>query len=132
MHRSLMRMLLTINIFLAILWIYQGLVPKIMYKVVEEQRFWSVFGFNENAIFSLIKMSGYVEIFFGLLFIAFRKSKILHYINISAMLIFFIVVMALYPYYFSHAFNPFVMNIGMTALSIVALQLLHLDQQIKS
>ena len=131
MHRSLMRIILSINIFLAILWIYQGLIPKIIYKVVEEQKFWTSFGFNETTVFSLIKMSGYVEIFFGLLFITFRKSKILHYINISTMLIFFIVVITLYPYYFSHAFNPFVMNTGMMALSIAALQLLHLDQQIK-
>ena len=30
--------LLTIHVTLAVLWIYQGLVPKIIYHTVEEQR----------------------------------------------------------------------------------------------
>lgn len=131
MHRSLMRILLSLNIILAILWMYQGLIPKIIYKVVEEQKFWGALGFAESTIFTMIKMSGYVEIFFGFLFLAFRQSKTLHYINIASMLIFLCIVMALYPYYFHHAFNPFVMNLGMAGLSMVALQLIHFDEQLK-
>lgn len=129
--QSISSTLLIIHVTLAVLWIYQGLVPKIIYKVTEEQQFWAFLGFDEIVSLVLIEISGYIEILFGLLFLIFRQSKLLHFLNISSMLIFFGVVTLLYPFYFHHAFNPFVMNIGMASLSIVALQLLRLNTMFK-
>ncbi|WP_265733425.1 hypothetical protein [Acinetobacter sp. ANC 4648] len=34
------------------------------------------------------------------------------------------------PLYFSHTFNPFVMNLAMAALSIVALQLIRVQTEL--
>ena len=116
--------LLSIQITLAVLWIYQGLVPKVIYKVIEEQQFWEFTGIQFLSIPSLIQLSGVGEIIFGILFLIFRQSKVLHYLNIMAMLFFIVVVAVVYPYYFVQGFNPFIMNTAMATLSIVALQLL--------
>ena len=116
--------LLTIHVTLAVLWAYQGLVPKIIYKVIEEQLFWQFTGIQFIPILRLIELSGLVEIVFGVSFLIWRQSKIIHYLNIIAMLFFLLVVTVIYPFYFIQAFNPFVMNIAMLGLSVVALQLL--------
>lgn len=116
--------LLTIHVTLAVLWIYQGLVPKIIYHTVEEQRFWQYLGIDELSMLFLIKISGYIEIMFGLLFLIFRQSKILHIFNILGLIALTIVVAVIYPLYFTSSFNPFVMNLAMIGLSIVAIQLL--------
>lgn len=115
--------LLTIHVTLAVLWIYQGLVPKIIYKVIEEQLFWQFTGIQFIPLPRLIELSGLVEIVFGVSFLIWRQSKIVHYLNIIAMLFFLLVVTVIYPFYFIQAFNPFVMNIAMLGLSVVALQL---------
>ncbi|WP_010113344.1 DoxX-like family protein [Acinetobacter sp. P8-3-8] len=116
--------LLTIHVTLAVLWIYQGLVPKIIYHTVEEQQFWQYLGIDELSMLFLIKISGYIEIMFGLLFLIFRRSKILHVFNILGLIALTIVVAVIYPLYFTSSFNPFVMNLAMIGLSIVAIQLL--------
>ena len=115
--------LLTIHVTLAVLWAYQGLVPKIIDKVIEEQLFWQFIGIQFISLPRLIELSGLVEIAFGVSFLLWRQSKIIHYLNIIAMLFFLLVVTVIYPFYFIQAFNPFVMNIAMLGLSVVALQL---------
>lgn len=122
--QAINRALISIQITLAMLWIYQGLVPKVIYKVIEEQLFWEFTGIQFLSIPSLIQLSGVGEIIFGILFLIFRQSKVLHYLNILAMLFFIVVVAVVYPHYFVQGFNPFIMNTAMAALSIVALQLL--------
>lgn len=116
--------LLTINIVLAVLWIYQGLVPKILFKAPEEQKFWEYLGIDEISMLFLIQISGYIEILYGVLFLAFRKSKALHYLNILGLVGLAITVAIIYPSYFTNGFNPFAMNVAMSALSIIAIQLL--------
>lgn len=122
--KSVQQSLLTINSILAILWIYQGLVPKIIYHTVEEQTFWQYLGVDELSMLFLIKISGYIEIIFGLLFLIFRHSKILHVFNILGLIALTIVVAVIYPLYFTSSFNPFVMNLAMIGLSVVATQLM--------
>ncbi|MCX5468287.1 DoxX-like family protein [Acinetobacter nematophilus] len=124
------RALLSIHITLAVLWIYQGLVPKVIFKGIEEQQFWQFTGIQFLSIPRLIELSGIGEIIFGVLFLIFRQSKILHYLNIVAMLFFIVVVAVVYPHYFVQGFNPFIMNTAMTALSIVALQLLNIPKDL--
>lgn len=114
--------LLIINITLAVLWIYQGLIPKLMYSALDEQRLWQLQGIVELKML-LIEVSGFLEIIFGVLFLIFRHSKILHYLNILGMVGLSLLIVITDIQYFQQAFNPFVMNIGMAMLSVIALQL---------
>ena len=126
-HKAINQALLTIHITLAVLWIYQGLIPKIIYKVIVEQQFWQFTGVQFLSIPRLIELSGVIEIVFGLSFLIFRQSNnihYLHYLNILGMLFFLLVVAVIYPLYFVQAFNPLVMNLAMIGLSVVAIQLM--------
>ena len=115
--------LLIINITLAVLWIYQGLIPKLMYSALDEQRLWQLQGIGELKMLLLIEISGFLEIIFGVLFLIFRHSKILHYLNILGMVGLSLLIVITDIQYFQQVFNPFVMNIGMAMLSVIALQL---------
>jgi len=120
--------LLTVNLTLAILWIYQGLVPKILFHAVDEQRLWELQGIGEIRMLFLIQISGYIEIIFGILFIIFKQSKLLHYLNILGMIGLSLLIVLTDLSYFQQAFNPFVMNVAMAMLSLIALQLLKLQK----
>lgn len=60
MPKPIHNALLTINITLAVLWIYQGVVPKLMFHAMDEQRLWELFGFDELVFLFLIQIAGYI------------------------------------------------------------------------
>ena len=124
--KTLGNAVLTINVTLAVLWIYQGLIPKVIFKAIEEQKFWQYFDINEINMLFLIPLSGYVEIMYGVLFLIFRQSKFLHYLNIFGLIGLALTVAIIYPSYFLAGFNPFVINVAMAMLSVVAIQLLNI------
>lgn len=121
LHRHI---LLGIHATLAILWIYQGLVPKILVQAPDELRIWTLQGIPADHAAVLMQMSGCAEIVFGLLFFIFRKSQLLHVLNLLAMLLLSGLIVWLDPSYFLQAFNPFVMNLAMATLSIIAIALI--------
>ena len=100
------------------------MIPKILYKAQDEQYIWQQQGFDEIISLILMQFSGYIEIVFGLLFLFFRRSKILHVLNLFGMLALSLLIVIIDFHYFQNAFNPFVMNVAMASLSIIALQLL--------
>ena len=124
MEKSLRNILWTIHITLAVLWVYQGLIPKVLYKAQDEQYIWQQQGFDELISLMLMQFSGYIEIIFGMLFLVFKQSKILHFLNILGMLGLSLLIAIIDMRYFQNAFYPFVMNVAMASLSIIALQLL--------
>lgn len=129
MPKPFSNVLWTINITLAVLWIYQGIVPKLIYHAADEQRLWQMNGFDEIIMLFMIEIAGYAEIIFGALFLIFRQSKILHILNILAMCGLGLLIIVTDIQYFQQAFNPFVMNVAMAMLSVVALQLLNIENK---
>lgn len=122
--------ILILNTSLAILWIYQGLIPKLIFQAADEQRLWQSQGIDEIVILFLIQISGYIEIIFGLLFLILSAKKALHYLNILGMLGLTILVLITDLSYFHQAFNPFVMNFSMIMLSVIAIKLIRLQQSL--
>ena len=127
MDKSIQKALLTINISLAILWIYQGIVPKIIFKAAEERKFWEFLEIDQSSMMLFITLSGVVEIIYGCLFLVFRQSKPLHYLNIFGLAGLAVTVAIIYPQYFTAGFNPFAMNVAMATLSVVAIQLINIQ-----
>ncbi|RZG92518.1 hypothetical protein EXE10_00420 [Acinetobacter sp. WCHAc060033] len=127
MDKSIQKALLTINISLAILWIYQGIVPKIIFKATEERKFWEFLEIDQSSMMLFITLSGVVEIMYGCLFLVFRQSKPLHYLNIFGLAGLAVTVAIIYPQYFTAGFNPFAMNVAMATLSVVAIQLINIQ-----
>lgn len=68
--------LLSIHLALAILWIYQGLVPKILFQAADELRIWQLQGLDEIQAAIVMQIPECVEIAFGLLFLVLKKRQL--------------------------------------------------------
>ena len=108
------------QLMLAALWIYQGLVPKLIFQVQDEQYVWQILHIPTIYISWMISLSGIIEIIFGSLFLL-ATHKYVHWLNILGLIGLFIFVLFIYPNQIYQAFNPVVMNIAMISLSVIAL-----------
>lgn len=111
-----------IQITLALLWIYQGLVPKLLFQSSTEIQIWQSMGFDIQLVQIGVIMSGIMEILFGAAFLVWRKSVLMHQLNILGLTGLLMLIVLLNPEQLTTAFNPVVMNIAMISLSIVAIQ----------
>ena len=105
---------------IASLWIYQGLIPKLVFQVADGQYVWQQLHIPSIYILYLVSLSGIAEMIFGSLFL-FVTHKYLHWLSIMSLVGLFIFVLFIYPNQVYQAFNPVVMNIAMASLSIIAL-----------
>lgn len=106
---------------LAFIWIYQGLVPKLLAKSsgeLEILRGSGLFSGYEELVLAGI---GIVEILFGLLFVIARGNRRIHVVNIAALIVLTVAALFSQPLLFIAPFNPVTLNIAMIGLSIVAL-----------
>ncbi|WOE32424.1 MULTISPECIES: DoxX-like family protein [unclassified Acinetobacter] len=112
-----------INFVLGFLWIYQGLVPKILFTQPEEILIWQRIGFDPNTAQLACYFSGVSEIIFGILWLCLGY-KFFHFVNILALILLLILLSILQPSLLVAAFNPVVMNIAMISLSYIYLKYL--------
>ena len=117
---TLQQILKFCQLILALLWFYQGLVPKLIFQVADEQYVWQQFNVPLAHIGGLISFSGIAEMIFGSLFL-FITHKYLHYLSIFSLIGLFMFVLFIYPDHIYQAFNPVVMNSAMISLSVIAL-----------
>lgn len=106
-----------INLSLAFLWGYQGLIPKILFINPDEITIWQTFGLSYTQAQLAGQVSGVLECVFALLFL-FNSSKYLHYLSIFSLVFLFALVAFLIPDSLIRAFNPVVMNLAMISLSV--------------
>lgn len=113
-----------INLVLAFLWFYQGLVPKFLFLNSDEIFVWQSLGLSlENAKLAG-HASGIAEMIFGLCFL-FTAHKYIHYLSILGLLGLLLLIGFLIPSTLILPYNPIVMNLSMISLSIVYLILLN-------
>ncbi|WP_201599179.1 DoxX-like family protein [Psychrobacter vallis] len=98
------------RLLLGFLFIYHGLVPKILWLSVVEIHLVSLSGFNLPANI-VSPLAGIGEIILGCLIIFFRKSTLPVYIAAVALCLLLIFVGLASPEYLIHAFNPVTTNI---------------------
>ncbi len=72
----------TIQLTLVILWLYQGLIPKILFQSPAEISIWQNMGFELALAKVLVGLSGGCEMLFGLCFLKWNRSILLHGLNI--------------------------------------------------
>lgn len=112
-----------INLILALLWIYQGLVPKFLFLNSDEIFVWQSIGLSLANAKLAGHASGIAEIIFGLCFL-FSAHKYIHYLSILGLLGLLVLIGILIPSTLILPYNPIVMNISMISLSIIYLLLL--------
>ncbi len=108
------------SIALSLVWIYQGLIPKLLFTdtgEIEILKQSGLFTGNEKSVLTFI---GWAEIFFGLI-ILFVHKKSIHIINIMALLLLSGAAIFSNAIIFTFPFNPFSLNISMIAISLIAI-----------
>jgi hypothetical protein len=118
----------SIQLSLVFLWLYQGLIPKILFQSAAEIAIWQNMGFELNLAKIMVGLSGLAEMIFGLLFLKWNHFIILHCINIVGLIVLLLLIIITDPLQLTTAFNPMVMNIAMLMLSVLAIQLIQLQK----
>ncbi|ENX59399.1 MULTISPECIES: DoxX-like family protein [Acinetobacter] len=119
-NQTIQQILRFCQLIIAVLWIYQGLIPKLIFQVQDEQYVWQQLNIAAPYIPWMISLSGIAEIIFGSLFL-FLTHKYLHWLSIISLIGLFIFVLYIYPNHIYQAFNPVVMNIALASLSVISL-----------
>lgn len=112
-----------IQMTLAFLWIYQGLFPKLVFPSTFDIQVWQFLGLNVDLATVFVRLSGGAEILFGCAFLIWQRSRYVHYLSITGLIGLLLLSAILAPSQLISAFNPVIMNIAMSVLSVVALQI---------
>lgn len=108
------------SIALGLVWIYQGLIPKLLYTDTGEIEILKQSGLLNGNEKSVLTFIGWTEIVFGLIMF-FIHNKSIHIINIIALLLLSAAAIFSNATIFTFPFNPFSLNISMIAISIIAI-----------
>ncbi|MGF9850822.1 DoxX-like family protein [Bacillus paramobilis] len=106
-------------LLIAFVWMYQGIVPKLVFTHSEEVKMLSVIiGSTAHSIF-LVKIIGLLEIIFGVLWLLpFQKRKVF-VVHIFMLIALTIAAGFTYIASFTEPFNPITLNVLLMGLSIV-------------
>lgn len=110
-----------IHATLALTWIYQGLVPKLMFPHTGELEIMATVPLLQANAALWVQIAGILEILFGLLFLWPHFSRPLHMVNILALLALGAGALFIQPLTFIALFNPVSLTLAMAALSLVSL-----------
>ncbi len=114
--------LLCARFVLAFMWIYQGLIPKLIRVAPVELEITAQLGFSVNTTYLLIKLVGLLEVLFGVLvFFAYRNIVVL-IANLVALLLLAVMALVLTPHIMLAAFNPIITNLPYLVLGCWLLQ----------
>jgi DoxX-like family len=107
------------RLIVAFVWIYQGLVPKLIFRHRDEIAMLVAAGIQSDNVLSALRCIGWAEIAFGLLFLTAWRAGSLFLMNIVFMFCALIAVAVNSPQYTIAAFNPVTLNLTMIALSLI-------------
>ena len=105
----------TARLSIAAIWIWHGLVPKLLYRQIDEQTMLTQAGVS----LSLLPIIGAGEILLGILILCTWNVRAIFVTNAILMVLAFLAVAAKSPVYLKAAFNPVSLNFAIIALSIV-------------
>jgi len=109
------------RLMVAFIWIYQGLVPKLLFANPDEGAMLADAGWSAESIASAVRWAGIAEIAFGVLLIVAWRARALFSVTIVLMLVALGFVGMESPRFLSAAFNPVSLNLSMVALSVIGL-----------
>ena len=104
------------RIAIAAIWLWHGLIPKLIYKNIDERSMLA----DANIPHTFLPFIGGCEVLLGILFLFGWKLRPMFLLNIVLMLGATIAVAAKSPRFLSAAFNPVSLNAAVIALSVVA------------
>lgn len=109
------------RIGLALIWLYHGLIPKLLFasaQEVEMNEKLMPFLSENTALIS----SGIFEVLFGIAYLIFYREKRFNYISIAFPLIATVTLIFTHSHFFTLAFNPFSINLSLAFLAWINLK----------
>lgn len=106
---------------IAFIWVYQGVVPKLLGPHVDELRMNMSLGLTEVQAHTLSYVGGGLEIGLGFLVLIFYRSRWPYITTIAALLGLFAFTLVFVPEFVISAFNSTTVNLAVCALAVIAL-----------
>jgi hypothetical protein len=106
---------------IAFIWLYHGLVPKLLYHDPIELDLLSRISTPGSRLQVAVTVAGLVELFFSFLLVALWRYSWPLWATLGLMLIGIPVVAITAPTYLSAAFNPLTLNLAVAALAAIAI-----------
>jgi hypothetical protein len=106
---------------IAFVWIYHGLVPKLISRNPDELRMLHDAGMASSHLARTVPLLGFLEVCFGLMVAIFWRSRWPLWFTLAAMFLATLGVAATSPSFLTAAFNPVTLNLSVAALAVVAL-----------
>ncbi|HYN88745.1 MAG TPA: DoxX-like family protein, partial [Ardenticatenaceae bacterium] len=104
---------------IASVWLYQGLVPKLLYRHQDERAMLRDAGVPESVAPVVLRLVGWGEVALGVLFLLAWRSRWLFLANVGLMLAAVLAVARNSRRFLPAAFNPVTLNLAMIVLSLV-------------
>jgi uncharacterized membrane protein YphA (DoxX/SURF4 family) len=105
----------TARVTIAAVWMWHGLVPKLMFRSVDERTMLA----QAHLPISLLPWVGGAEIAIGVAFLLTWRGRAAFVVNAVLMLLALVAVAVRSPEYVTAAFNPVTLNVSMIALSVM-------------
>ena len=105
----------------ASIWLYHGLVPKLLYHNPDELRMLTDAGVTSPHLLSIVSLFGCLEVGLALILVLFWKARWPLWCTITAMVAATVAVSINSPSYLTAAFNPLTLNLAVTALAVTGL-----------
>lgn len=110
------------TIFFAFIWLYHGLVPKIIGMHPDERLMvGSTFPFTESQLTIAVMAIGIAEVLFGILWLFYRRKKHLFALQLFLFPLLTIAAVIAVPGTAIHPFNPVTFNLSLIVLSMIGL-----------
>ena len=109
-----------LTIFFAFIWIYHGLIPKIIGRHPEERRMLAgALPFDDSQIVAILITIGIAEMLFGVLWLVYKKNKQLFALQLVVFPLLTIAALIAAPVAAIHPFNPVTFNLSLFVLSLI-------------
>ena len=105
----------------AFVWLYHGLVPKLIYRDSDELRMLHDAGIPNSHLLAIMTSLGLIEICIASLLLIFWQSRWLLWVTLAAMFSAVLGVSITSPSFLTAAFNPGTLNLAVAALAIAGL-----------
>lgn len=105
----------------AFIWLYHGLVPKLLYHNPDELKMLTDAGLTGPGLPSLVSWCGVAEVGFALILVLFWKARWPLWSTMAAMVAATAAVSVYSPSYLTAAFNPLTLNLAVAVLAAAAL-----------
>lgn len=107
---------------LAIVWLYHGLVPKLILRHPDEQQLIRDAGLGEDLVIPMVLLAGVFELGLALIVLLIKKAWP-YYITIAFMVAALLGAIVNSPSTLGAAFNPFSLNLCVIALALIGLEI---------